>query len=184
MQLPKDFSHIAARGGGEFFDGDREGNPGPDQTTKMVVQARLLTEGQTHGAKFVVQTTESKGQTPPVIEPDETYMRAALSEAEKGVGLTSPNPAVGAVIVKDGKLIARGYHRKAGGPHAEVEAIRALARPEDARGATIYVTLEPCSTHGRTPPCTDAILHAGLERVVMGAMDPNPRHVGRAETLL
>ncbi len=111
-------------------------------------------------------------------------MRLALREAEKGVGHTSPNPAVGAVIVRNGRVLARGYHHAAGQPHAEIEALRALKRPEDARGATIYVTLEPCSTHGRTPPCTDAILQAGLARVVVGATDPNPRHAGGGLRLL
>ena len=115
---------------------------------------------------------------------DLRFMRLALREASKGIGRTSPNPAVGAVIVRDGRVLARGYHHAAGQPHAEIEAVRALKRPELARGATIYVTLEPCSTHGRTPPCTDAILEAGLARVVIGAIDPNPHHAGRARTLL
>ena len=108
------------------------------------------------------------------------WMRLALREARRGLGRTSPNPAVGAVIVSaGGKLLAKGWHRAAGLPHAEIEAIRALARPGLARGATIYVTLEPCSTHGRTPPCVDAIIAAGFARVVVGAVDPNPKHAGR-----
>lgn len=111
-------------------------------------------------------------------------MRAALAEARKGLGQTSPNPAVGAVIVRGDRIIARGYHHAAGQPHAEIEALRALRRPELARGATIVVTLEPCSTHGRTPPCTEAIRAAGLARVIYGATDPNPKHVGRAAQLL
>ena len=111
-------------------------------------------------------------------------MRLALREAARGVGRTSPNPAVGAVIVRGGRVLARGHHRAAGQPHAEIEALRALKRPAQARGATIYVTLEPCSTHGRTPPCTDAILRAGLARVVIGATDPNPRHAGSGVGLL
>jgi diaminohydroxyphosphoribosylaminopyrimidine deaminase/5-amino-6-(5-phosphoribosylamino)uracil reductase len=110
----------------------------------------------------------------------EMWMRLALREARRGLGRTSPNPAVGAVIVSaGGKLLAKGWHRAAGLPHAEIEAIRALARPGLARGATIYVTLEPCSTHGRTPPCVDAIIAAGFARVVVGAVDPNPKHAGR-----
>lgn len=116
--------------------------------------------------------------------PDEKYMHAALLEARRGVGQTSPNPAVGAVIVRSGKVIASGFHRRAGMPHAEIEAIRALAKPELARGATIYVTLEPCSTHGRTPPCVEAIVRAGFRRVVIGAIDPNPAHAGRGVDLL
>ncbi len=114
----------------------------------------------------------------PAVDEDERCMRFALREAAKGVGRTSPNPAVGAVIVRGGRVLARGWHHAAGQPHAEIEALRALRKPETARGATIYVTLEPCSTHGRTPPCTEAILRAGLARVVVGATDPNPRHVG------
>jgi diaminohydroxyphosphoribosylaminopyrimidine deaminase/5-amino-6-(5-phosphoribosylamino)uracil reductase len=111
-------------------------------------------------------------------------MRVALEEARRGAGRTSPNPAVGAVIVKGRRILARGFHRAAGKPHAEIEAIRALPEPEAARGATIYVTLEPCSTHGRTPPCTKAILRRGFARVVYGATDPNPAHAGRADAIL
>lgn len=115
---------------------------------------------------------------------DEHWMGIALEEARRGVGRTSPNPAVGAVIVRDGRQIGAGYHRRAGQPHAEIEALRSLPSPDLARGATIYVTLEPCSTHGRTPPCTQAIIEAGLARVVIGTLDPNPSHVGRAVGLL
>ncbi len=111
-------------------------------------------------------------------------MRAALHEARRGVGQTSPNPAVGAIVVRAGRIIARGYHRRAGLPHAEIEALRALKKPELARGVTLYVTLEPCSTHGRTPPCVEAIIRAGLRRVVIGAIDPNPAHAGRGVELL
>ncbi len=115
---------------------------------------------------------------------DEKFMRLALREAAKGVGRTSPNPAVGAVIVRGGRVIAKGWHRCAGGPHAEIEALRALKKPGLARGATLYVTLEPCCTHGRTPPCTDAIAEAGIARVVVGATDPNPKHAGRGFAIL
>ncbi len=111
-------------------------------------------------------------------------MRAALREAGKGVGRTSPNPAVGAVIVAGGRIAARGHHRQAGLPHAEVEALSALGERRRAKGAELYVTLEPCSTSGRTPPCTDAIVEAGFEKVVIGALDPNPAHAGRAVKLL
>lgn len=112
---------------------------------------------------------------------DEAFMRLAIEEARKGAGRTSPNPAVGAVVVKDGRVLAKGHHRAAGCPHAEVEALR---RTKEARGATLYVTLEPCSTHGRTPPCTGAIMEAGIARVVVGAEDPNPKHAGRGLKLL
>lgn len=106
--------------------------------------------------------------------------------------MTSPNPPVGAVIVKGGKILATGYHRRAGSPHAEIEAIRSLRRAAGSaraatarlRGATIYITLEPCSTEGRTPPCTEALAEAGLRRVVFGTRDPNPGHAGRATRLL
>lgn len=111
---------------------------------------------------------------------DAHWMRLALIEAQQGAGLTSPNPCVGAVVVKDGRRLGGGWHRKAGGPHAEVEALRGV----DARGATVYVTLEPCSTHGRTPPCVEAIIAAGVTRVVWGAEDPNPQHAGRAREIL
>jgi diaminohydroxyphosphoribosylaminopyrimidine deaminase/5-amino-6-(5-phosphoribosylamino)uracil reductase len=111
-------------------------------------------------------------------------MRAAVAEARKALGLTSPNPAVGAVIVKNRRILARGYHHAAGKPHAEIEAIRALRSPAQAAGATLYVTLEPCSTTGRTPPCTEAVARHGFSRVVYGATDPNPAHAGRADAIL
>ena len=98
-------------------------------------------------------------------------MREALRQARKGLGRTSPNPVVGAVIVKDGQIIATGYHRKAGLPHAEVEVLSKSGGK--ALGNTLYVTLEPCNHYGRTPPCTEAILRSGLKRVVIGMMDPN-----------
>jgi diaminohydroxyphosphoribosylaminopyrimidine deaminase / 5-amino-6-(5-phosphoribosylamino)uracil reductase len=113
------------------------------------------------------------------LSTDERWMRVALTEAARGLGRCSPNPAVGAAIVRDGELMATGYHRRAGQPHAEIEALRALAHADDARNATIYVTLEPCSTMGRTPPCTEAIIAAGLQTVVVGAVDPNPVHHGK-----
>jgi diaminohydroxyphosphoribosylaminopyrimidine deaminase/5-amino-6-(5-phosphoribosylamino)uracil reductase len=112
------------------------------------------------------------------------FMRAALREAVKGCGATSPNPAVGAVLVRNGRVLARGWHRGAGLPHAEVEALKALPDPALAKGATLYVTLEPCCTTGRTPPCTEAILRAGIRRVVVGATDPHPAHAGRGLELL
>lgn len=116
---------------------------------------------------------------------DEFWMRHALDLAAKGIGQTSPNPCVGAVIVRNGKLLGEGYHRKAGGPHAEVAAIRAALRAgHSLKKATLYVTLEPCCTHGRTPPCTDLILEQGFKRVVVAATDPNPAHAGRAFMLL
>jgi diaminohydroxyphosphoribosylaminopyrimidine deaminase/5-amino-6-(5-phosphoribosylamino)uracil reductase len=104
---------------------------------------------------------------------DSRFMRQAVRLARRGLGRTSPNPPVGAVVVAGGRVVARGYHRGAGCPHGEIEALRA-AGPR-SRGATLYVTLEPCNHHGRTPPCTEAILAAGVRRVVFGVRDPNPR---------
>jgi diaminohydroxyphosphoribosylaminopyrimidine deaminase/5-amino-6-(5-phosphoribosylamino)uracil reductase len=104
------------------------------------------------------------------------YMSLALEEASKGVGRTSPNPMVGAIIVKDGKVVGKGYHKKAGTPHAEVHAIADAGH--STKGATLYVTLEPCNHTGRTPPCTQAILRAEIARVVIGMSDPNPQVTG------
>jgi diaminohydroxyphosphoribosylaminopyrimidine deaminase/5-amino-6-(5-phosphoribosylamino)uracil reductase len=116
---------------------------------------------------------------------DARFMRMALRFARRGHGLTSPNPMVGAVLVKGGKIIGRGWHRGAGLPHAEVEALRdAQRRGHRTKGATLYVTLEPCCTHGRTPPCTEAIIAAGIKRVVIGAIDPNPKHAGTGLKIL
>ena len=113
------------------------------------------------------------------------YMRLALRLARRGYGATSPNPMVGAVLVKGDRIIGRGWHHRAGEPHAEIEALRqAQAHGHKVKGATLYVTLEPCSTHGRTPPCTEAIRAAGIKRVVAGAIDPNPQHSGRAFGIL
>ena len=134
-------------------------------------------------------------------------MRLAIKEASRALGLTAPNPAVGAVIVKNGRVIAKGYHHAAGLPHAEIEALRKLEvgswklgkKQEGAKkflqlqtpnsklpaaGSTLYVTLEPCSSHGRTPPCTEAIMASGISRVVYGATDPDKRHRGRASKIL
>lgn len=108
---------------------------------------------------------------------DDDWMRQAVALAQRGEGYTRPNPPVGALVVRDGKAVGSGWHRGAGGPHAEIHALRQAG--EAARGATLYITLEPCSTQGRTGPCTQAILAAGLRRVVIGATDPNPRHCGR-----
>jgi len=109
---------------------------------------------------------------------DEEFMRAALVEAKKALGRTSPNPAVGAVLVIDNCIVAKGHHREVGGAHAEIDCLRDFGAPIPA-DATLYVTLEPCSTAGRTAPCTDAIIRAGLKNVVIGATDLNPRHSGK-----
>ncbi len=103
---------------------------------------------------------------------DNHYMQIALELAARGKGYTSPNPMVGAVVVKDGKIVGKGWHEKVGGPHAEVNAIDDAG--DQAAGSTIYVTLEPCNHQGRTPPCTEKILSAGIQHVVMAMKDPNP----------
>ncbi|NLB51597.1 MAG: bifunctional diaminohydroxyphosphoribosylaminopyrimidine deaminase/5-amino-6-(5-phosphoribosylamino)uracil reductase RibD [Syntrophomonadaceae bacterium] len=107
------------------------------------------------------------------IDKDSTYMQMALELARKGLGRTSPNPAVGAVIVKNGKVVGQGYHKKAGTAHAEVLALEEAG--PDARGATIYVTLEPCSHYGKTPPCALALVKAGIKRAVIACKDTNPK---------
>ncbi len=113
--------------------------------------------------------------------PDESSMRKALRLAEKGRGSVNPNPMVGAVIVKKGRIIARGYHRASGMPHAEIEALSAVGGY--AKGATLYVNIEPCAHFGRTPPCTDAIIRAKIGRVVCAVRDPNPIARGGVEAL-
>ncbi len=117
-------------------------------------------------------------------ENDVRMMRQALRLAALGRGCVSPNPMVGALVVRAGRVVASGWHRRFGGPHAEVEALRALPAGQTAGGATLYVTLEPCSTTGKTPPCTRAILESGVRRVVAAVQDPNPRHAGRGLRLL
>ena len=107
---------------------------------------------------------------------DSNYMRMALWEAKKGIGRTSPNPCVGALVVKNGKIVGKGYHKKAGTPHAEIHALQAAGGK--AKGATLYVTLEPCNHTGRTPPCTEAVLQAGITQVIIGMQDPNPHVAG------
>jgi len=107
---------------------------------------------------------------------DEYYMKMALDLAEKGRGFTSPNPMVGAVVVKDDRICGKGYHPAAGKPHAEVVAIDDAG--SECRGATLYVTLEPCNHTGRTPPCTEKVLKAGIKRVVVAMRDPNPDVIG------
>ena len=115
-------------------------------------------------------------------QQDLQWMRQALDLARQARGLCQPNPMVGAVVVKNGKLVGQGYHHRAGEPHAEPNALANAG--EEARGATLYVTLEPCSTYGRTPPCTQRILASGIARVVFGSTDANPAHRGAAVPIL
>lgn len=121
----------------------------------------------------------------PDRESDERFMRRAMALARRGWARTSPNPMVGAVLVRAGRVIGQGWHRQAGRPHAEIEAFAdARAKGFSPRGATLYVTLEPCCTHGRTPPCTEAIVAHGVRRVVVASTDPNPKHAGRGFDIL
>src|SRR6516162_5200601 len=113
---------------------------------------------------------------------DERWMSRALELAEHGRGFVEPNPLVGAVVVRDGVVIGEGWHKRFGGPHGEVNAL--VAAGEAARGATLYVTVEPCCHHGKTPPCTDAILRAGVKRVVAAMEDPFPQVAGKGAAQL
>ena len=115
---------------------------------------------------------------------DKKYMRLAISLAEKARGLTSPNPLVGAVIVKDKKVISTGYHKKAGANHAEIEAINACPDRSLLKGAAMYVSLEPCCIYGKTPPCTDALIKYGFARVIAASVDPNPSVNGKGLKIL
>lgn len=111
-------------------------------------------------------------------------MKKALLLAERGLGTVNPNPMVGAVIVRNGRIIGEGYHIKAGEAHAEVNAINSVKKQDDLVGASLYVTLEPCSTWGRTPPCTEAIIRSGIKHVYIGCLDPNPKHAGASIPIL
>lgn len=113
---------------------------------------------------------------------DNHYMTMAIDLAKKGLYTTRPNPCVGCVIVKDGNVVGTGYHKQAGGPHAEVFALQQAKG--QSKGATAYVTLEPCSHYGRTPPCAKALIEAGISRVVMAGLDPNPKVAGRGVAML
>jgi diaminohydroxyphosphoribosylaminopyrimidine deaminase / 5-amino-6-(5-phosphoribosylamino)uracil reductase len=116
------------------------------------------------------------------MRSDDHFMNLAMQMALKAKGKTSPNPLVGAIIVKNGKIIGQGYHHKAGGPHAEILALSQAGKR--AKGATLYVTLEPCSHYGRTPPCVDAVLKSGIKEVVVGMKDPNPVNNGKSIKIL
>ncbi|MEO0094115.1 MAG: bifunctional diaminohydroxyphosphoribosylaminopyrimidine deaminase/5-amino-6-(5-phosphoribosylamino)uracil reductase RibD [candidate division WOR-3 bacterium] len=115
-------------------------------------------------------------------EADEFFMAQALELAEKGRGFVAPNPLVGAVVVKNGKIVGKGYHEKFGRAHAEINALNEAK--ENARGATLYVTLEPCTFYGKTPACVDSLITAGLRRVVIATKDPNPKVFGKGVALL
>lgn len=118
------------------------------------------------------------------MEENEKYMRRAIELAKGGIGKVNPNPLVGAVIVKDGKIISEGYHMAYGDLHAERNAFKNLESPENARGAVMYVTLEPCCHHGKQPPCTDAIMEHGISKVYVGSNDPNALVAGKGIEIL
>ena len=118
-----------------------------------------------------------------MLRRDRYFMSLALNEAKKGIGSTSPNPMVGCVIVKNGKIISTGYHKKFGEEHAEINAIKNVS-PTKLKSATMYVTLEPCCHYGKTPPCVDAIIQSGIKRVVIATKDPDERVFGRGIDLL
>ena len=117
-----------------------------------------------------------------ILKADEQFMAQSLALAARARGLTSPNPMVGSVLVNGGEVVGQGYHQRAGMPHAEIEALAQAG--EQAKGATLYVTLEPCNHQGRTPPCTGAIIRAGIKRVVYATADPNPRVNGEGHKTL
>ena len=119
-----------------------------------------------------------------VNEKDQHFMGMAIQLAKKGLGAVEPNPMVGCVLVRDGEVIGKGYHQKFGGPHAEVEALRSLESTKQASGVTAYVSLEPCCHHGKTPPCAEALIDAGVSRVVVAMTDPFPKVSGGGLSLL
>ncbi|KAF5828751.1 cytidine deaminase-like protein [Dunaliella salina] len=144
--------------------------------TSLHQQLQSLRRGSFKGSSQCVKAPAVSAQAregpSSISDEDRSYMRHALDLARRGLGHTHPNPAVGCVIVKEGKVVGEGYHPKAGMPHAEVYALRAASN--SAQGATAYVTLEPCNHYGRTPPCSRALVDASVARVVIGAGDPNP----------
>ncbi|HIK05053.1 MAG TPA: bifunctional diaminohydroxyphosphoribosylaminopyrimidine deaminase/5-amino-6-(5-phosphoribosylamino)uracil reductase RibD [Trichormus sp. M33_DOE_039] len=145
----------------------------------VVAQADASPPNNTQDNEFLVRSpNDSHSQTPQPVgsEFDRAMMQRCLELARRALGRTSPNPLVGAVIVKNGKIIGEGFHPRAGEPHAEVFALRAAG--ELARGATAYVSLEPCNHYGRTPPCSEALVAAGVAKVVVGMVDPNPLVAG------
>ncbi len=135
--------------------------------------------GKTHMGCEIKSEIRSERKYMPMHEK---YMRMALELAEKARGRTNPNPMVGAVLLKDGQIIGQGYHKKAGTPHAEIHALKEAG--EKAKGSTLYVTLEPCSHYGRTPPCSEAVIKAGISEVFVAMQDPNPLVAGRGIKLM
>ncbi len=147
---------------------------------KMPGKSKAMGKG---GPVIAAEKTEKPpDQNPRQAERDRLMMGKAIELAKKGRGRTGPNPLVGAVIAREGRIIGQGFHRICGGPHAEREALAGCS--ESPAGATLYATLEPCCHQGRTPPCTEAILSSGLRRVVIGSRDPNPQVNGRGAELL
>src|ERR1700760_4627234 len=131
---------------------------------------------------FRIMEDQLRQKSSAAKESDRRYMQLALALGRRGLGRTWPNPAVGAVVVKDGVIVGRGWTQPGGRPHAEPEALRRAG--EAARGATLYVTLEPCSHFGKSPPCADAVIAAGISRVVSAVEDPNPEVAGQGHARL
>lgn len=131
---------------------------------------------------MVIRISEKDIPAPRFAPEDRAFLQKALELATAGLGYVSPNPMVGAVVVKDGEIVGTGYHRKFGGDHAEVEALREAGHL--SRGATLYCTLEPCSHFGKTPPCVNRVIESGIARVVIGTLDPNPLVNGRGVNIL
>jgi len=159
---------------GKFFIGSRKKDA-------LVISSSIVDPMPFPGKKHVQSVFDSL-IIPPMKDARERFMEYALRLAEKGTGTTSPNPRVGAVVVKSGEIVGEGWHRKAGDPHAEVIALEQSG--EGARSSDLYVNLEPCCTYGRTSPCTDEIIRSGVSKVLVGSLDPNPKHSGRGIEIL
>ena len=145
-------------------------------------RTRLSVRQSRKKPQLAITEARKRSVTTSPINPDTDHMQRALTLAAKAEGHVEPNPMVGAVIVKEGVILGEGYHQKFGGPHAEIEALKACTA--DPQGATLYVTLEPCCHHGKTPPCTHAIIRAGIKRVVVALKDPFPQVAGNGIAVL
>ena len=154
----------------------RQAGPPPCGSPWQAALAESLAQARLPLDQIWELATGGPWPDPESLKGDDHFMALALRQALRGVGLASSNPAVGCVIVRDGLVIGAGCHLRAGGPHAEIVALAdAAARGESLHGASVYLTLEPCCHHGRTPPCSEALLRAGVSRVVVGVLDPNPK---------
>jgi diaminohydroxyphosphoribosylaminopyrimidine deaminase / 5-amino-6-(5-phosphoribosylamino)uracil reductase len=148
---------------------------------KGIGTAPLASPSASEPSPFGDPLAHTEAHAPGTTPDDVRFMRQALHLAERGAGQVAPNPLVGAVIVRNGTVVGEGWHQRYGGPHAEVHALHMAG--EAARGATAYVSLEPCNHHGQTGPCTEALVAAGITRVVCATRDPNPKAAGGIEQL-